>query len=138
MRTMAAPTQTPRTTHRRRPKMEVGLESWSFIAAAPVVLLFIPPTSEDKKRRVRKCTRRRRRRSSGSWHGGTRGERSMDAINCSDGLHVYLNEAEVNLVADQESGHKQNFQYQSLYQMACAGVNQIIISGKHVCVFLTQ
>lgn len=38
-RTMAAPTQTPRTTHRRRPKMEVGLESWSFIAAAAVVVV---------------------------------------------------------------------------------------------------
>lgn len=33
MRTMAAPTQTPRTTHKRRPKMEVVLESWSFIVA---------------------------------------------------------------------------------------------------------
>lgn len=34
--TKAAPTQTPRTTQRLRPKMEVGSERWSFMCSVLV------------------------------------------------------------------------------------------------------
>lgn len=44
-RTMAAPTQIPRTTHKCNPKMEVRRESWSFRNEYPdiVAIYFLSP-----------------------------------------------------------------------------------------------